>query len=110
MLQFLVPLTVAKFFKESAADVIKFLALRALLISLISILLPLAIYAGWLLIQEQVMGYINTISTDGDLWQGNVIELTGLGAWIAGKLRFYECFAVLSTALVYRFVLGFFRR
>ncbi len=40
--------------KNAGADLIKWLAFRALLLAVVSTLVPLAIYSGWLLINEKI--------------------------------------------------------
>ncbi len=94
--------------KTATADVIKFIALKALLVALIFTLVPIALYKGWLLIQEKLFAFIS--SNMGDAWTGTIVSFTGIGGWLADQLRFQECFAVLVSALSFRFVLGFFRR
>lgn len=94
--------------KTAAADVIKFVALKALLIAIVFTLVPIALYKGWLLIHEKLFAYITT--NMGDAWTGTVINLTGLAGWLADQMRFQECFVILVSALTCRFVLGFFRR
>ena len=95
-------------FKTAAADVIKFLALKALLVAIIFTLVPIALYKGWLLIQEKLFAFITT--NMGNDWSGTIVSFTGIGGWLADQLRFQECFAVLVSALSVRFILGFFRR
>lgn len=94
--------------KTAAADTIKFIALKALLVALVFTVLPIALYKGWLLVQEKLFAYLS--ANMGDTWTGTMVPLTGLGAWIADNLRFQECFMVLASALSVRFILGFFRR
>lgn len=95
--------------KNAGADIIKWLALRALILGAVTTLVPLAIYAGWKLIQEQIVTYAQTQMT-GDVWTGTIVELTGLAAWLGSKLQFQACFTILATAMSFRFILGFFKK
>lgn len=98
--------------KTAGADVVKFLALRSLILGVVTILVPWAIVKGWVLILEQVTAFATNqfASSSGDLWSGNLIQLTGLGAWLATQLKFVECFSVMATAMSYTFILSFIRR
>lgn len=93
--------------KNAAADVIKYLALKALLIALIYTLLPIALYKGWLIIQEKVLGYL---SANVGGFQSTMLQYTGIAGWLADQLRFAECFTVLISGLTARFIFSFFRR
>lgn len=95
--------------KNVLVDLIKWAALRVLLISLVTTLVPLAIYAGWLLISESLLTWATNNMT-GAAWEGTMVELTGLAGWLGVRLRFVECFQVLSTFLALRFVLGFMKK
>ena len=95
--------------KSALADALKWAALRMLLIGLVGTLVPLAIYQGWLLISEQLLTWANA-NMMGESWSGTTVQLTGLGAWIGIRLKVVECFQVLTTFLVMRFTLGFFRK
>ena len=95
--------------KNAGADIIKWLALRALILGAVTTLVPLAIYSGWLLIQEKLIEYTQTQMT-GDFWNGSVVELTGLAGWLGERLQLQACFTILATAMSFRFVLGFFKK
>ena len=94
--------------KTAAAETIKFIALKALLVALIFTLLPIAMYKGWLFLQEKILTYLS--STAPGSWEGAIVTFTGLGGWIAEQLRFTECFSVLVSALTFRFIYSFFKR
>ncbi|MCG8642292.1 MAG: hypothetical protein MI862_21380 [Desulfobacterales bacterium] len=100
---------IVEWVKNVGADIIKWIALRTLLLAIVTTLVPMAIYHGWLLIQEQLFTFLQG-QMSGDLWSGTIIQLTGIGAWLAEQLKFQESFMVLASALSFRFVLGFFRR
>ncbi|MCM2283357.1 MAG: hypothetical protein NDI81_01150 [Desulfobacula sp.] len=95
--------------KDLAINFAKWLAFRGLMIALFTTLIPLAIYAGWKLINEQIFNYV--LSHTGSVESfGALVELTGLAAWLGDLLRFQECFAVLASAMLFRFVLSFIKR
>ncbi len=100
---------IIEWIKNAGAEVVKWLALRALILGAVTTLVPLAIYSGWLIIQEQLITYTQTQMT-GDFWGGTMVEYTGLAAWIGTRLQFQACFTILATALSFRFVLGFFKK
>jgi hypothetical protein len=96
--------------KTAAADVAKFVALRLLLISIVTVLVPWAIYKAWLFIQEQMIDFMMSQTGSGGFWSGQVVEITGLGGWVATCLRFGECFTVLATAASFCFLLRIIKR
>ena len=100
---------IVEWIKNAGADVVKWLAFRALLLGVVGTLVPLAIYSAWLLISEKLITFIQGQMT-GDLWTGTMVPLTGLAAWIGTRLQFQQCFTILASALVFRFVLGFFKK
>jgi len=102
-------LTALEWGKNAIISSIKWLALRALLITLILTLFPIAIYKGWLLIQEKIMTYISGNMT-GDIWSGSIVQLTGLAGWLADNLKFQQCFSLLVSAMAFRFIIGFFHK
>ncbi len=95
--------------KNAVIDGIKWIAFKTLLISGILTLVPIAIYKGWLLLQEKIMTYIAGNMT-GDIWSGSVVQLTGLAGWLAENLKFQQCFSLLVSALAFRFIMGFFHK
>lgn len=95
--------------KNAAVDVIKWAALRVLIIGAVSTLVPLAIYKGWSVISEQILSVVADQAAVQN-WSGTMVELTGLGAWIGVRLKIVECFQVLSTFLALKFTLGFIKK
>lgn len=90
--------------KTAIVDAIKWVALRTLLITICSTLIPIAIYQGWLLIQEQIMSYV-TAQTASGVWDGTMVELTGFAGWIGDRLLLIQCFQVLAGFLTLKFML-----
>jgi hypothetical protein len=95
--------------KNNAIAFIKWIALKTLLLGLFTTVLPLSIYTAWKLINEQIMEFVMQNATSQGS-QAAIVQLTGLAAWLGDKLRFQECFVILSSALMYRFILSFFRK
>jgi hypothetical protein len=93
--------------KSAGADLVKWLALRALLISLCVTLIPVAIYKGYLLILEQVFSLTNT-NLSG--FENSVVTFTELGAFLADALQIPACVSLLISAYSARFILGFIKR
>jgi hypothetical protein len=100
---------IVEWVKNAAVDLIKWAALRVLLIGLISTLVPLAIYAAWLMISEQILAFVTT-QTSAEGWSGAVVEFTGIAAWIGTRLQLVQCFQVLATFLSLKFALGFVKK
>ena len=70
--------------KFLAADVLKFLATRALLLSLFTFVLPVVLYNVFSTILQETMNYAS--SQMGTGWTGTLIEFTGLAAWMGQRL------------------------
>lgn len=101
---------IIEFSAKQALDLVKWLALRALLLGCILTLVPIAIYKGWALISEKLFTYLGSTMNTADIWDGTMIELTGLAAWVGTNLRFSECFSVLASAAMFKFTLSLIKR
>lgn len=84
-------------------------AFKAFMIVTITVLVPWAIYKAYTLVAEKTMAFVGGYLIS-DAYQGTFVQLTGLGGWIAERLQFQECFQILTTFVVMRFVLGFFHK
>ena len=98
---------VLQMIKNIAWDTAKWLATRALAISLCLTVVPIGIYYGWCLIVQKLF---EAASTAGSGWTGTAIQLTGMGAWIGNQIGLGEAFAIFTSALSLKFTLSFFRR
>lgn len=101
---------VVKFFSNS---VVKYLALKALLLSLFTVILPVVLFKVWLKIQVWVMDFLaENISslTGGAIAEPAVVEFTGLAAWLADLLKLPQCASVLLSCAVVSFSLKFIKR
>ena len=74
--------------KTIALAIFIFTATKMLMIAIVFTLVPIAIYKGWLMIHEKLFAYIT--NNMGDVWNGTLVELTGLAGWLADNLRFQE--------------------
>jgi len=93
--------------KNVAADLIKWLAFRAFMLSLVLVALPIAIYNAWLMIQEELGAWLmNNVFFDGDMFDGVVLTFDGFAAWLGGQLMLPECLSILMAGLMVRFTLG----
>ena len=84
-------------------------AFKGLLITLVTVLVPWAIYKCYTIIGEKLMTFVGTFLADSE-YQGTFVQLTGMGAWIAERLQLQVCFQILATFVVMRFVIGFFHK
>lgn len=94
--------------KTAGADAFKWLIFRAFIISVITILLPIAIYNGWLLIQKQIFSFISS-HTGSDSFAAVSFQIAGVGAWLANCLQFPACLSVVMSGAAVKFVLSFFK-
>tara|TARA_B100000614_G_scaffold258195_1_gene279833 strand:+ start:956 stop:1288 length:333 start_codon:yes stop_codon:yes gene_type:complete len=84
-------------------------AFKALLITLVTVLVPWAIYKCYTMVGEKFMAFVGTFLADS-AYEGTFVQLTGMGAWIAERLQLQTCFQILATFVVMRFVIGFFHK
>lgn len=94
--------------KDIIINFTKWIALKLLLVTLCVTVLPVSLYVGWKLILKQIMTFVfNSAGTEN---HAAMVQFTGLAAWLGDHLRFQESFLILSSALMVRFVLGFFKK
>lgn len=97
------------FTKNILVTIALWAAFKGLMIALVTILVPWAIYKSYTLISEKLMAFISAFLADS-AYQGTFVQLTGMGAWIAERLQLQTCFQILATFVVMRFVIGFFHK
>jgi len=97
------------FTKSIMLAILLWTAFKALMIGLITVLVPWAIYKCYTIVGEKIMEFVNTYLS-GSPYQETVVQLTGLGAWIAERIQLQTCFQILVTFVVMRFVIGFFHK
>ena len=91
--------------KFLGASTLKFLAMKALAITITTLVLPVVLFNVFVKIQETIMNYaVNHVSSSG---VGAVtIELSGMGAWLGEQLQVSLCLSIIMSAVATRFVLN----
>lgn len=87
-----------------------FMATKVAVALIIMTFVPLAIYKGLCLMMQYIASASSGLAGSGGLWSGQVIEYTGLGAWLATQLKLPECASLYLGSLVVVFALSFLRR
>ena len=83
------------------------LGMKIVLATLIMVVLPLVLkkfFFSW--ITEVIQFALGTIDASSNL-QAVIIEITGVGAYLAQHLRLQDCLAVTISAILTRFTLSF---
>ena len=87
----------------------KFLLYRGLILSLVTFVLPTVLYNLFTRIISEMMEYtMNHISSSG--LSGTMVQLTGIGAWIADNIYLPSAMSIFISALGLRFTLSLFKR
>jgi hypothetical protein len=77
---------------------------------LIITFVPIAIYLAISKLAEHTFEAASAMAPSGGMWDGAMIQYTGMAAWLATLLRLPECFAVYIGALSVAFALSFLRK
>ena len=94
----------AGFAKTLSIESVKFIATRAMLYTLFTLILPVILYNVFTRILQEMMDLASSeIQATG--LQATVIQLTGMGGWIGEHLRIPECFALVMSAVGLAFTL-----
>ena len=97
------------FAKLLSTETLKFVATRAMLYSLFTLVLPVILYNVFSMILSETLTY--AVSKAGSAnFQGSVVQLTGMAAWIADRIDLAQCVSIFLSACGLRFVLSFFHR
>lgn len=100
--------SVARFLGES---VVRWLAFKALMIVLFTIILPLILVKAWFLIQTYILGFLMSNLDTEQVFTGNhVLQLTGVSAYIATVMNLPHCITVLIGGAINAFVIGFIKK
>ena len=92
-----------------SVGVLKFVATRALLYGLFTLVLPVVIYNVLIRIYREVMEYIGSqVGAVGT--EGYLIQLTGMAGWIAEQINLIPAFSLFLSAISLRFVLDMIKR
>jgi len=100
---------IISFAKSILLTIILWTAFKALMIALITVLVPWAIYKSYTFAGEKFIKFVSTYLSDS-AYEGTFVQLTGLAAWIAERIQLQACFQILATFVVMRFVIGFFHK
>jgi len=85
-------------------------AAKILIATILITFVPIAVYKGICLVMEYVYQAANSVAGTDGIWSGQIIEYTGLGAWLATQLKLPECASLYLGALAVVFALSFLRR
>ena len=89
--------------KQAAMLVAMWVLFRAFIMGVITLVLPVILYKGWLIVNEQVFAEIASVGATGV--NSVVVQFTGMGAWVANHLRLPECIAVMLSGASAQFLL-----
>jgi hypothetical protein len=92
-----------------AVDALKFIAYRLMIVTALTLVLPVVLYNVFTELLQHLITYSNNAVSAGS-FSGAVFDFVGLGAWVAIHIKLSQCFSVFLSALSLRWVLGFFRR
>jgi hypothetical protein len=94
--------------QKFAVETLKWLAWKALLLGLLTIVLPIVLMNVFDMILEKVMAAANAkiaeVTAQG-LPAPISVQLTGLGGWFASCLKVPQCFALIMGTATYRVAL-----
>ncbi len=93
---------IAKLF---GASVLKFLATKALLLTITTLILPVVLFNKLVKVQETIMNYaLSQVSGSGVTSAS--IQIAGVGAWIGQEIQLPLCMSMIMSAVATRFVLN----
>ena len=93
----------------ASAGMLKFLAQKALLYSLIVTVLPAAIYALIVKIMKEMITLSEGAINQSGM-QANVLHLVGMGAWIGQQINIAQSIAIIMSAVALRYTLNMISR
>ena len=97
---------VSSFAKLFSVETIKFIAWRALIMFLMFVALPVVLYNVLTGMLFDFMDYAMTYLTDQGL-SAYTIEITGIGAYIAGKIQLVQAVSISMSFVGIRFLMRF---
>jgi hypothetical protein len=86
------------------------IAAKVVLSGLILTFVPLAIYYAITKLAEHTFNAASGMAPTGGMWDGAIIQYSGLAGWLATQLRMPECFALYMGAIAVSFALSFLRK
>lgn len=98
---------IAGFFSSTiASSVARYLAIKAVLITLITVTLPIILHNFVVWFFDQIYQFVSSSLPSGGL-SSTVLQFSGLAGYLAVHLRFPEMFAVIVTGISIRAILNF---
>lgn len=91
----------------AARMVAVWIAFKALALVVVGTLVPIAIYTGWKMIREKIYSAVQYSMPD--TWSGAMIQLTGMGAYIADNIYLPQAVAIVLSAMSVAWTLSFIR-
>jgi hypothetical protein len=89
-------------------ETLKFIAWRAFILSIVVIVLPASLYLLAVKILTEIMDVV--IAQTDSFSVSAPLQFSGLGAWMAVKMKLPEAMAIFSECLGLRWAFSFFRR
>ncbi len=93
------------FAKFLTIDMAKFLAMRALLLSLFTLVLPVVLYKLFVEVLDEIMQY-SSDAVSGAGMSSTIMDLTGFAGWIAAQMNLSASLAIFFSALALRYTLS----
>lgn len=89
---------------EAARETVKWLIIRAFVLSVVMVMVPFAIFKAWTMICKTFLEAVQAQGSAAGI-SAVIVNFTGLAAWLAECLKLPECFAALLTGLSTAFVI-----
>ena len=103
-----IALFAADLLKKYGFETAKWVAQRAFLLALALGVGPIVLFKAFSWITQYMMTYASS-KVGGAIGQPIVVELVGVGGWIASELRLPECFSVFLSFCLLNFLLKLVR-
>jgi len=91
-------------------DIAKWALMRAFVLSVMFTVVPISLYYSWLFISEKVLTFVSANMTDQSVFNGVMVQISGLGGWVGIHLKIVESFNVLASAAAFMFVMRIIKR
>jgi len=95
--------------KLLSVETLKFIAMRAMMLSLFTVILPVVLYNVANSLLNDYLAYVSSV-LPGSGYEGAIIELSGLGAWLAQRLQLVSCVSIFLAGVNLRWLISFFKR
>lgn len=95
--------------KMLSVETVKFVATRAMMYTLFTIVLPVVLYNVFTRILYEIIEYINA-ELAGSGMDGTMVQLTGMGAWIADQIQLPLAMSIFLSAVSLRWVISIIKR